>query len=64
MPLFENYSSKHNVVVGRNGAGKSNFFKAIEFALCGPQYSRLTQEARQELLHEGFDQNKKFKFSS
>ena len=47
-------SAKHNVVVGRNGSGKSNFFKAIEFALCSPQYARLTQEDRQELLHEGF----------
>ena len=28
------FSEHHNVVVGRNGSGKSNFFQAICFVLC------------------------------
>ena len=42
----------HNVVVGKNGSGKSNLFSAIEFVLSG-EYSSLRQEQRQALIHEG-----------
>jgi structural maintenance of chromosome 3 (chondroitin sulfate proteoglycan 6) len=42
----------HNVVVGRNGSGKSNFFYAIQFVL-SDEYSHLRPEQRQALLHEG-----------
>eukprot|EP01050_Picozoa_sp_SAG11_P016896 SAG11_NODE_2363_length_3459_cov_1.931548_3_plen_784_part_00 len=41
-----------NVVVGRNGAGKSNFFAAIRFVL-GDIFTHLRPEERQGLLHEG-----------
>lgn len=41
-----------NVVVGRNGAGKSNFFAAIRFVL-GDIFTNLRAEERQQLLHEG-----------
>lgn len=41
-----------NVIVGRNGSGKSNFFWAIRFVL-GDAYSNMTREERQSLLHEG-----------
>lgn len=41
-----------NVVVGRNGSGKSNFFWAIRFVL-SDAYSSMTREERQSLLHEG-----------
>jgi structural maintenance of chromosome 3 (chondroitin sulfate proteoglycan 6) len=41
-----------NVVVGKNGAGKSNIFSAIEFVLSN-KYSSLRAEDRQRLLHEG-----------
>ena len=44
--------SGHNVVVGRNGSGKSNFFYAIQFVL-SDEYSHLRPEQRQALLHEG-----------
>lgn len=47
------YSPKHNVIVGRNGSGKSNFFDAIQFVLLGPKFVNLRQEDRQHLLHEG-----------
>eukprot|EP01043_Picozoa_sp_COSAG02_P012670 COSAG02_NODE_492_length_21210_cov_13.381176_15_plen_168_part_00 len=41
-----------NVVVGRNGAGKSNFFAAIRFVL-GDIFTNLRADERQQLLHEG-----------
>ncbi|KAJ2918709.1 hypothetical protein MD484_g1714, partial [Candolleomyces efflorescens] len=42
---IEPFSSKHNVVVGRNGSGKSNFFAGKSFKSL--QYKRVS------LLHEG-----------
>nr|XP_018262378.1 chromosome associated protein [Kwoniella dejecticola CBS 10117]OBR84536.1 chromosome associated protein [Kwoniella dejecticola CBS 10117] len=45
-------SPAHNVVVGRNGSGKSNFFSAIRFVL-SDQYTKMNREERQRLLHEG-----------
>lgn len=47
-----NFSKKHNVVVGRNGSGKSNFFTAIQFVLSS-EFSSLSQQDRHALLHEG-----------
>jgi len=55
----ERFSSGVNVVVGRNGSGKSNFFSAIRFLL-NDQYGSLTREDRQSLLHEGSDNNSTF----
>ncbi|KAJ3007164.1 Structural maintenance of chromosomes protein 3 [Thoreauomyces humboldtii] len=49
---LEPFSPRHNVVVGRNGSGKSNFFWAIRFVL-SDAYSNMTREERQSLLHEG-----------
>ncbi|KAI0030417.1 hypothetical protein K488DRAFT_30253, partial [Vararia minispora EC-137] len=49
---IEPFSPKHNVVVGRNGSGKSNFFAAIRFVL-SDAYTSMTKEERQSLLHEG-----------
>ncbi|VDN07444.1 unnamed protein product, partial [Thelazia callipaeda] len=46
------FSSRHNVVVGRNGSGKSNFFFAIQFVL-SDEFSHLKAEQRQALIHEG-----------
>lgn len=46
------FSPSCNVVVGRNGAGKSNFFAAVRFVL-GDDYHSLSREERQALLHEG-----------
>uniref|UniRef100_A0A1I7YP81 Structural maintenance of chromosomes protein n=1 Tax=Steinernema glaseri TaxID=37863 RepID=A0A1I7YP81_9BILA len=48
----ESFSRKHNVVVGRNGSGKSNFFLAIQFVL-SEEFAHLKADARQALLHEG-----------
>ncbi|KAJ2678870.1 Structural maintenance of chromosomes protein 3 [Coemansia spiralis] len=45
-------SPYHNVVVGRNGSGKSNFFAAVRFVL-SDAYTNLGREERQALLHEG-----------
>ena len=50
---IESFSPKHNVIVGRNGSGKSNFFNAIQFVLVAPKFANLRQEDRQSLLHEG-----------
>ncbi|KAJ8921587.1 hypothetical protein NQ315_010492 [Exocentrus adspersus] len=50
--VVEPFDKRHNVVVGRNGSGKSNFFYAIQFVL-SDEYSHLRPEQRQSLLHEG-----------
>jgi len=50
--IIEPFSKGHNVVVGRNGSGKSNFFYAIQFVL-SDEFSHLRPEQRQALLHEG-----------
>ena len=50
--MVEPFDPGHNVVVGRNGSGKSNFFYAIQFVL-SDEYSHLRPEQRQALLHEG-----------
>ncbi|CCG82316.1 putative Chromosome segregation protein SudA [Taphrina deformans PYCC 5710] len=50
--VIETFSPKHNVVVGRNGSGKSNFFAAIRFVL-SDAYTNMSREERQALLHEG-----------
>ncbi|RKP08081.1 putative chromosome segregation protein SudA [Thamnocephalis sphaerospora] len=50
--VVEDISPQHNVVVGRNGSGKSNFFAAIRFVL-SDAYTNLSREERQALLHEG-----------
>ncbi|KAL0960863.1 hypothetical protein HGRIS_005878 [Hohenbuehelia grisea] len=49
---IEPFSPRHNVVVGRNGSGKSNFFAAIRFVL-SDAYTSMSREERQALLHEG-----------
>lgn len=54
---IEPFSPKHNVIVGRNGSGKSNFFDAIQFVLLNQRFSSLRQEERQVLLHEGAGAN-------
>jgi len=50
--VIEPFSPRHNVIVGRNGSGKSNFFYAIQFVL-SDEFSHLREEQRQALLHEG-----------
>jgi chromosome segregation ATPase len=50
--LNDLFSPQHNIVVGRNGSGKSNFFSAIQFVL-SDEYSNLRTEQRVALLHEG-----------
>lgn len=50
--LKQEFSPNHNVVVGRNGSGKSNFFWAIRFVL-NDAYNSLSREERQSLLHDG-----------
>ncbi|DAZ95519.1 TPA: hypothetical protein N0F65_001858 [Lagenidium giganteum] len=47
------FSKEHNVVIGRNGTGKSNFFDAIRFCLLTSRFANLRPEERQALLHEG-----------
>ena len=49
---MEPFSPGTNVIVGRNGSGKSNFFAAIRFVL-SDAYTQMTREERQALLHEG-----------
>ncbi|KAJ7593279.1 RecF/RecN/SMC N terminal domain-containing protein [Mycena floridula] len=49
---IQGFKSCLNVVVGRNGSGKSNFFAAIRFVL-SDAYTSMGREDRQALLHEG-----------
>jgi len=49
---IERFSPGLNVIVGRNGSGKSNFFAAIRFVL-SDAYTQMSREERQALLHEG-----------
>ena len=51
-PVSIDLSPHCNVVVGRNGAGKSNFFAGIRFVL-GDIFTNLRSDERQSLLHEG-----------
>lgn len=46
------FSPGHNVVVGRNGSGKSNFFDGVRFLL-SDSFASLRGEERVALLHEG-----------
>ncbi|KAK0722782.1 RecF/RecN/SMC [Lasiosphaeria miniovina] len=50
--VIEPFSPGTNVIVGRNGSGKSNFFAAIRFVL-SDAYTNMSREERQALLHEG-----------
>ncbi|KAI0127705.1 RecF/RecN/SMC [Xylariales sp. AK1849] len=50
--VIEPFSPGTNVIVGRNGSGKSNFFAAIRFVL-SDAYTKMNREERQALLHEG-----------
>ena len=45
-------SRKHNVIIGRNGSGKSNFFAAVQFVL-SEKFSNLRANERHELFHVG-----------
>lgn len=37
-PEIHPFSSEMNVVVGRNGSGKSNLFDAVQFVLACPKF--------------------------
>ena len=50
--LVDNISPHHNVVIGSNGSGKSNFFAAIRFVL-SDDYNNLRREERVALIHQG-----------
>uniref|UniRef100_A0A182KAT5 Structural maintenance of chromosomes protein n=1 Tax=Anopheles christyi TaxID=43041 RepID=A0A182KAT5_9DIPT len=50
--VVEYLDPKHNVVVGRNGSGKSNFFSAIEFVL-SDEYNNLRPAQRVALINKG-----------
>lgn len=54
--VIDPFSPKCNLVVGRNGAGKSNFFSAIRFVL-HDAYIKMTNEERRSLIHEGSNTN-------
>ena len=51
---FEPFDARTNVIVGRNGSGKSNFYDAVRFVLCDERFSALrTPTERRGLLHVG-----------
>jgi structural maintenance of chromosome 3 (chondroitin sulfate proteoglycan 6) len=54
--VVDDFDVHHNVIVGRNGSGKSNFFNAICFVLCDDNYENLRKEDRIDFLHEGTGQ--------
>ncbi|CAF0926173.1 unnamed protein product [Didymodactylos carnosus] len=50
--IVEPFSPRYNIIVGRNGCGKSNFFFAIQFVL-SDEFNNLSAEGRYSLMHEG-----------
>ncbi|CAF3493954.1 unnamed protein product [Rotaria socialis] len=52
--IIEPFSQRYNIIVGRNGCGKSNFFFAIQFVL-SDEFSNLSAEGRYNLMHEGIN---------
>eukprot|EP00796_Vickermania_ingenoplastis_P011417 gene11417-7921_t len=48
----EGFSPRTNVIVGKNGSGKSNFFAAIQFVL-SEKYVNLSSTEKKELFHMG-----------
>ena len=52
--VIDPFDPGHNVVVGRNGSGKSNFFYAIQFVL-SDEYSHLRPEQRQVIIYYQFN---------
>jgi len=46
------FDQKHNVIVGKNGSGKSNVFKALEFIL-NHQYRSISSKEWQKWVYEG-----------
>lgn len=44
-----------NLILGKNGSGKSNLLDAIQFVLT-EKYAGLTGDMREKLLHEGAGQ--------
>lgn len=49
--VFDEFAPGVNVIVGRNGSGKSNFFDAIRFVL-GDDDILLSQDARHRIFHD------------
>ena len=47
------FSAGTNVVVGRNGSGKSNLFDTVQFVLLSAKFYSLRTEEKQSLLREG-----------
>ncbi|CAF3513648.1 unnamed protein product [Rotaria sp. Silwood1] len=52
--IFDSFSPRYNIIVGRNGCGKSNFFFAIQFVL-SDEFNNLSAEGRYNLMHEGIN---------
>ncbi|CAN3359064.1 structural maintenance of chromosomes protein 3 [Diutina catenulata] len=50
--VIDDLSPHLNIVLGRNGSGKSNFFAAVRFVL-SDAYTNMSREERQGLIHEG-----------
>ena len=53
--VVENFSPHHNVVIGSNGSGKSNFFAAIRFVL-SEEHTNLKKEDRKAFIYQGTGQ--------
>ncbi|CAF1356095.1 unnamed protein product [Rotaria sordida] len=52
--IFDALSPRYNIIIGRNGCGKSNFFFAIQFVL-SDEFNNLSAEGRYNLMHEGIN---------
>lgn len=53
--VIENFSPHHNVVIGSNGSGKSNFFAAIRFVL-SEEHTNLKRDERKGFIYQGTGQ--------
>eukprot|EP01012_Entosiphon_sulcatum_P036669 TRINITY_DN4679_c0_g1_i1.p1 TRINITY_DN4679_c0_g1~~TRINITY_DN4679_c0_g1_i1.p1 ORF type:complete len:1212 (+),score=285.66 TRINITY_DN4679_c0_g1_i1:51-3686(+) len=52
MPESDYFSPKLNVIIGKNGFGKTNILNAIQFVI-GDKYAASRPEDRKQLLHQG-----------
>jgi chromosome segregation ATPase len=53
-PEIKPFAATTNVVVGRNGSGKSNLFDAVQFVLLAPRFATLRAVSKRQSKEEIF----------
>jgi structural maintenance of chromosome 3 (chondroitin sulfate proteoglycan 6) len=50
--IFDDFHAGYNIVLGKNGSGKSNLFDAVQFVL-SDKFATIRGEERRRLIHQG-----------